>query len=194
MDAACKKVAANCQMVYLQPNNDIAAQLANFEAAIAQGVDGILVTIINDAAFDDVVQRAIDAGIPTIAVTPDDREGAAGNVRLASIGQSYETAGYALAQSMAEIYPADGPITELLSVSALGQNWAEARIKGVETYLGEYAASRGRHVTLERIASGRDLAQTDIRVQAHVQENPDLTRRCGLLAGGRLGIAARSWP
>ncbi len=173
MQAACEQVGADCQMVYLQNNGDIPAQLVNFEAAIAQGVDGILSTMINDTAYDDVVQSAIDAGIPVLAVTTDDSEGAAGNARLSFIGQSYETAGYALMKEVSSLLP-DGDVHVLLGVSAPGQNWAEARIDGMELFLEEFkAAETGRDVSWHRLDSGMDLAQTGARVQAYVQQNPN---------------------
>ena len=37
--------------------------------------------------FDEAVQKAVDAGIPVITTNVDDSEGAAGNARLAFVGQ-----------------------------------------------------------------------------------------------------------
>jgi simple sugar transport system substrate-binding protein len=173
MTDACAMVGADCQMVYVQNEMDIQQELANFEAAIAQDVDGIMATMVNDDAYDEVVKRAIDAGIPVIAVTTDDSKGAAGNARLSFIGQSYKTAGYALAKEMATLFP-EGPVHVLLGVSAPGQNWAEARIAGIEEYLDEYKAG-GKQITWERIDSGMDLAQTGSRVAAYVTQRPDTT-------------------
>lgn len=176
MNDACTQVGADCQMIYVQNEMDIQQELANFEAAIAQGVDGIMVTIVNNDAYDDVVQRAIDAGIPVVAVTTDDSEGADGNARLSFIGQNVGEAGYALAKDVATLFPAEGPIHVLLGVSAPGQNWAEARIAGIERYLEEYkAANADRQVTWERIDSGLDLAETGSRVAAYVQQHPETT-------------------
>lgn len=172
---ACAQVGADCQMIYVQNEMDIQQELANFEAAVAQGVDGILATMVNDDAYDEVVQRAIDAGIPVLAVTTDDSKGAEGNARLSFIGQSYRTAGYALAREMATLFPAEGSVHVLLGVSAPGQNWAEARIAGMEDYLNEYKAASGREVTWERIDSGLDLAETGSRVAAYVTQNPNTT-------------------
>lgn len=172
---ACAQVGADCQMIYVQNEMDIQQELSNFEAAIAQGVDGILATMVNDEAYDEVTQRAIDAGIPVLAITTDDSEGAAGNARLSFIGQTLYTAGFALAEDVATLFPAEGPIHVLLGVSAPGQNWAENRIKGVEGYLEKYKADTGREVTWERIDSGLDLAETGSRVATYVLQNPHTT-------------------
>lgn len=176
MNDACALIGADCQMIYVQNEMDIQQELANFEAAIAQNVDGIMVTIVNDTAYDEIVKRAVDAGIPVIAVTTDDSQGADGNARLSFIGQTVKVAGYALAKEMATLFPKEGPVHALLGVSAPGQNWAEARIAGIEQYLEEYkAANPGRSVTWERIDSGLDLAVTGSRVAAYVQQKPETT-------------------
>jgi simple sugar transport system substrate-binding protein len=172
---ACDQVGADCQMIYVQNEMDIQQELSNFEAAIAQGVDGILATMVNDDAYDEVTQRAIDAGIPVLAVTTDDSQGAAGNARLGFIGQTLYTAGWALAEALSAEFPAEGPIHVLLGVSAPGQNWAEGRIKGIEDYLAKFKADSGREVTWERIDSGLDLAETGARVATYVLQNPNTT-------------------
>lgn len=172
---ACAQVGAECQMIYVQNEMDIQQELTNFEAAIAQGVDGILATMVSDDAYDEVTQRAIDAGIPVLAITTDDSQGAAGNARLGFIGQTLRTAGYALAEEVATLFPAEGPVHVLLGVSAPGQNWAEGRIAGIEEYLEKYKADTGRDVTWERIDSGLDLAETGARVAAYVTQNPNTT-------------------
>jgi simple sugar transport system substrate-binding protein len=172
---ACAQVGADCQMIYAQNEMDIQQELANFETAIAQGVDGILATMVSDDAYDEVVAQAIEAGIPVLAVTTDDSQGAAGNGRLAFIGQSYQTAGHALATEVATLFPAEGAVHVLVGVNAPGQNWSEARAAGIEEALEEYKSSSGREVTWERIDAGLDLAVTGSRVAAYVQQKPETT-------------------
>ena len=80
-DDACAKLAANCQMVYVQTDGSVQEQVANMEAALARGPDALITSIVDNAAFDDVIQRARDAGVIVIASNVDDLEGAAGNAR-----------------------------------------------------------------------------------------------------------------
>ncbi len=175
MNEACAMINADCQMIYAQNEMDIQQELTNFDTAVAQHVDGIMVTIVNDTAYDAAVKRAIDAGIPVIAVTTDDSEGAAGNARLSFVGQNYHAAGYALAKSMATLFK-PGPVHVLLGVSAPGQNWAEARIAGIVEYLEEYKkANPDREVTWDKINSGLDLAKTGSLVAAYVTQHPETT-------------------
>ena len=55
---ACAKVGATCQMVYVQTDGSIAEQVANMEAALARQPDALITSIIDNTAFDDVIQRA----------------------------------------------------------------------------------------------------------------------------------------
>jgi simple sugar transport system substrate-binding protein len=96
---ACAKIAATCQMVYVQTDGSIPEQVANMEAAIARGPDALITSIVDNTAFDDVIQRARDAGIVVIASNVDDLEGAAGNARQAFVGQGFVPAGYGLARA-----------------------------------------------------------------------------------------------
>jgi simple sugar transport system substrate-binding protein len=72
------------------------------EAAIANQVDGIAVSIPDDDAYDEVICKAMEAGIPVVSFNNDDSEGAAGNCRMAYMGQDMEATGYVIAKRMIE--------------------------------------------------------------------------------------------
>jgi len=73
------------------------------ETAIANKVDGLGLCINIDDAYDENVKRAMDAGIPVVAYNVDDSQGAAGNARMAFVGQNFEVAGYAIAKRAIEV-------------------------------------------------------------------------------------------
>lgn len=50
---------------------DASAQVAQVENFIAQKVDAIVITPVNDKALEDVVKQAIDAGIVVVAANQD---------------------------------------------------------------------------------------------------------------------------
>lgn len=174
-DDACGKVAADCQMLFTQTEGSVPEQLANIEAAIAQKPDAILTSIVDNAALDEVIKRARDAGIIVIAVNVDDLESAAGNARQAFVGQGFLAAGYSLGKAQSANFPTEGPIKVLVGVSAPGQNWSEQRGQGVINFLDEYKTTSGREITWEKIDSGTDLAITSDRVGAYLAANPDTT-------------------
>lgn len=173
---ACAKIAANCQMVYVQTDGSAQEQVANMEAAIARKPDALITSIVDNKAFDDVIQRARDAGIIVIASNVDDLEGAAGNARQAFIGQGFVPAGYSLGKAQSANFPKDGPIRVLVGVSAPGQNWSEARAKGVMNFMDDFIkANPGRDIKYERIDSGTDLAVVSDRVGAYLSVHPETT-------------------
>ncbi len=171
---ACAKIAATCQMVYVQTDGSIPEQVANMEAAIARGPDALITSIVDNTAFDDVIKRARDAGIIVIASNVDDLEGAAGNARQAFVGQGFVPAGYGLAKAQWANMPAEGPLHILVGVSGPGQNWSESRALGVTNFLDEMiAANPDRAITYEKIDSGTDLAITADRVGAYLSAHPE---------------------
>ncbi len=173
---ACDLIGASCQMVYVQTDGSIPEQAANMEAALARSPDALITSIVDNDAFDDIIQRARDAGIIVIASNVDDLEGASGNARQAFIGQGFIPAGYGLARAQSANFPAEGPIHVLIGVSGPGQNWSEQRAQGVANFMDEYiAANPGREVTYERIDSGLDLAIVADRVGAYLNANPQTT-------------------
>ena len=132
---ACGKIGATCQMVYVQTDGSVQEQVANMEAALARHPDGLVTSIVDNKAFDDVIKRARDAGIVVIASNVDDTEGAKGNARQAFIGQGFIPAGHSLAAAQWKNFPKTGPIHVLVGVSAPGQNWSEQRALGVTNFL-----------------------------------------------------------
>ena len=175
-DDACGKIEANCQMVFTQTEGSVEQQVANMEAALARSPDVLLTSIVDDRAFDGIIERARDAGVVVIAVNVDDSEGAEGNARQAFVGQGFVPAGFALGQAMSQDFPAEGPIRVLVGISAPGQNWSEQRGAGVMKFLDDYKSTHPeRDISYERIDSGTDLAVTSDRVGAYLNAHPDTT-------------------
>lgn len=173
---ACDLIEADCQLMALRTDGDLQEALTNFEASIAQGVDGIITTLVDNTIFDDAVQQALDTGIPVIGANVDDTERGDGNARLAFIGQDLEVAGYELAQGLSEQFPAEGPIHVLIGVADFSQSWATQRGDGVARFMDDYIADNpDREITYEKIESGLDLSTVGGRVAAYVQATPGTT-------------------
>ncbi|WP_018856295.1 MULTISPECIES: sugar ABC transporter substrate-binding protein [unclassified Rhizobium] len=175
-DDACEKIGANCQMVFTQTEGSVEQQLSNIEAALARKPDALLTSIVDDKALDDVIDRAVKDGVVVIGVNVDDSKGADGNKRAAFVGQGFRPAGHSLGKAISESFPKDGPVKVLVGVSAPGQNWSEARGRGVIDFLEEYkAANPARDISWDRIDSGTDLAVTADRVGAYLNAHPETT-------------------
>ena len=171
---ACSKLAAKCQMIYVQTDGSVQEQVANMEAAIARKPDALITSIVDNNAFDDVIKRARDAGIIVIASNVDDLEGAKGNARQAFIGQGFVAAGHSLAAAQWKNFPKTGPIHVLMGVSAPGQNWSEQRALGVTNFLDEQIKAHPElKITYDKLDSGTDLATTSDRVGAYLSAHPE---------------------
>ena len=71
MEDACERFEAECQMVYLQSEDgNIGEEVANFNAAIAAGADGIATTVYDATSFDDPIDDALAQGINVIGDIP----------------------------------------------------------------------------------------------------------------------------
>ncbi|KGU60175.1 sugar ABC transporter substrate-binding protein [Burkholderia pseudomallei] len=176
MDEACTQVKAQCQMIFTQTEGSVSEQASNLQAALAGKPDAIATTIVDDKAIEPILKEARNKGVTVLAANVDSSKGAKGSVRQAFIGQSFDAAGYALAQKLAEKFPKSGPVNVLVGISAPGQNWSEQRGAGVMRFMADYkAANPGRKITWKRIDSGTDLAVTAERVGAYLNANPDTT-------------------
>jgi simple sugar transport system substrate-binding protein len=174
---ACERIDANCQMLFTQTEGSIDQQAANMMAALSRQPDALITSIVDDRAFDQIIQRAVDNGIIVIAANTDDSEGGDGNARAAFIGQRTYDAGYALGNAMIEEFlPAEGPVKAVVGVNAPGQNWSEQRAAGIMQALEEFKqANPDREIEIERIDVGATGAVVADRVGAYLNANPDTT-------------------
>src|SRR5260370_25299863 len=69
--------------------------------AVTGGADGVAVSLIDLKAFNQPVSAALSAGIPVVAYNAD----AAGNARLAYIGQDLLKAGQQMGQHINSLVP-----------------------------------------------------------------------------------------
>ena len=103
---------------------NVAEQVNIMENVIQSGVDGIISTLPDPTAFDDPVQRALDAGIPVIATNAD---AGPDNPRLAYVGQSDYSAGRVLAQQVINAIGTSGKIA--IGVEDLGHTSLAERLR-----------------------------------------------------------------
>lgn len=176
MDDACAIVGADCQMLFINASGDVAGQVANIQAAIAQQPDMIITSITDNTAFDAVVQEAVDAGIAVMSSNVDDLEGAQGNARAAFVGQSFLTAGQALGRAVAADFPETGPIRVLVGVNAPADNWSRTRADGVILAMEEWkAAHPDRDISWSEIDAGLDYGTSGDRFGNYFTSEPNLT-------------------
>jgi simple sugar transport system substrate-binding protein len=97
---AAEQLGCKVDLQYAQ--NDPVMQNDILETAIANQVDGLGVSINQDEAYDEVIARAMEEGIPVIAFNNDDTQKSEGNLRMAFIGQDEVAAGYEITTRLIE--------------------------------------------------------------------------------------------
>jgi simple sugar transport system substrate-binding protein len=115
-------------------------QVNILETAIGNKIDGIGLIINYDDAYDKVVQKARDAGIPVVAYNIDDTMGAAGNKRMAFVGQDFVTAGYLISKRLIETYGIKKGDLVVCPVEHPAAVYAAKRYEGVKKALDEVGA------------------------------------------------------
>ncbi len=169
MDDAAKALGVDAQIVFLAKNDDLAAQLAAFEAALLKNPDGIITTIPNATMFNKVIQRALDKGIPVICSNTDALIGTGNPLehKIPYIGSSLFAGGYDIARKAVEYFPDKSKVRALVGLESPGQSWCEERAGGAVKYLEE------QNIPYEKMDLSQDMSTMESRVSAYLRRNPD---------------------
>jgi ABC-type sugar transport system substrate-binding protein len=100
----------NIEILTLDGNDDAAKQTADLEAAVAQKVDGILISPKTSEGLAPAVQAAIDAGIPVVTI---DRSVTDVTGLLAHVGADNVKGGEAQGQAIVDMFKDGATIFEL---------------------------------------------------------------------------------
>src|SRR5579884_877198 len=97
---ACKLLGCSYQWTGSTTSN-VSEMVNAFNSALTAGVDGIAVSLVSLTAFNAPTDKALASGVPVIAYNAD----AAGNGRLAYIGQDLLVSGQQMAQHIISLVP-----------------------------------------------------------------------------------------
>jgi len=115
---------------------DIDQQIKMIRRAIAEGYDGITVSIINATAFNEVVTEALGKGIPVVAFNVD---AAPANGRLSAVCQNLRSSGRVLGTEASRILSDNARI--LMTVHSEGISALEDRLQGAQEILAQQGVS-----------------------------------------------------
>ncbi len=97
---ACKLLGCSYQWTGSQTSN-VSEMVNAINSAVTAGVNGIATTLVDPTAFNKPVASALSGGIPVVAYNAD----AAGNSRLAYIGQDLYVSGQQMGAHVASLVP-----------------------------------------------------------------------------------------
>ncbi|MGY1856354.1 sugar ABC transporter substrate-binding protein [Modestobacter sp. SYSU DS0290] len=144
-----------------QSDGDPQRQSQLIEAAVNQGVDGIVVSMANPDALEDSIGAAVDAGIPVVTINSGaDRSAEFG--AIGHVGQDEVIAGRGAGERLA----ADGAQNVLCVVHEAGNIGLEQRCAGASQGLG-------RDVRLLQVDIN-DLQSAQSTITSQLQSDPSI--------------------
>jgi len=152
---ACKLYGCSYQWTGSESSN--VNQMVNaLNSAVTSGADGIAVALIDLHAFNAPVEAAIKAGIPVVAYNAD----AAGNARLAYIGQDLKKAGEEMGKRIVAAVPS-GDVA--LFIATPGSANLQPRIEGAEKAI----KASGKPITIHTVATGAAVPAEESTINAY---------------------------
>jgi simple sugar transport system substrate-binding protein len=162
-----------CDVQMLFSEGDNAKQVDLMAQAVAGNPDGIGISIVDPVAFDDVIQKVLDKGIPVIAFNNDDA--GTPNPRLAYIGAHERKVGYTLGKTMQQYLERGDHV--VIPEEVPGMSYAVNRSAGIIEAMKEIG------VSTEELDAGYERAETTRRISAYLMGHPETD---GILCVGGL--------
>jgi simple sugar transport system substrate-binding protein len=156
---ACKLLGCTYQWTGSE-NSDVAQMVTALNSAVTAKADGIGVSLIDLHAFNSPVEKALAAGIPVIAYNAD----AAGNKRLAYVGQDLKLAGEKMGE---RVVAAVGEGEVALFIATPGSANLQPRIEGAEKAI----KASGKAITIHTITTGAAVAGEQSTIEAYYQSH-----------------------
>jgi len=147
--------------------------------AISGKADGIAVALVDPTAFNDPVNRALDAGIPVVAYNADVPAGSP-NRRLAYIGQDLFQSGVQVGKRIASLVPS-GHIAGFIATPGTAN--IQPRIDGVKSVLSTIPS-----INFVEIATGAAVNDELSRIEAYYLGHQDLKGMIAVDAGSTQGM------
>jgi simple sugar transport system substrate-binding protein len=173
---ACKLLGCSYQWTGSQ-NSNVGEMVSAFNSAVSAGVDGIGVCLISLTAFNSPVEKALAAKIPVVAYNAD----AAGNARLAYIGQDLFVSGQEMGQHIAQLVPSGDVVLFIATPGALN---IQPRIDGAKATLKAHSG-----ITAHTVATGAALPQELSTIDSYATAHPNTKGYFAVDAGSTQSLA-----
>ena len=173
---ACKLLGCTYQWTGSESSN-INEMVNAFNSAISAKADGIAVCLVDEKAFNDPVQRALDAGIPVVGYNAD-----VANARLSYIGQDLFVSGQEMGKRIVDLV---GEGNVALFIATPGSLNIQPRIDGAIDAI----KSSGAAIKYDVIATGAALPKELSTVDAYYVGHKDLKGMFAVDAGSTQAVA-----
>lgn len=144
--------------------NDLTEYINTVERAISMQPDGLAVHVFNADAYVDVINKAVDGGIPVITTGPDSPN----SKRICNVGVENYEAGAFGANTMGETLNGSGKVLILMRA---GQDNSEQRVNGFKETL---AANYPGIEVVSEISVTNEIADQATKTAAALTANPEI--------------------
>jgi simple sugar transport system substrate-binding protein len=172
----------NCTYQWTGSKDSIVPEMVNAtNAAISAKADGIAVAVIDVKAFKDPVDKALDAGIPTVSYNADGAVGNPGTNRLAYVGQDLFLSGVELGKRIASVVSGGDVVGFIATPGSLN---IQPRIDGAKQAIQQ----SGKSINFTSVASGAELPQENSTIDAYYQGHKNLKGMFAVDAGSTSNV------
>jgi simple sugar transport system substrate-binding protein len=175
-DDACAILGCSYQWTGSESAN-VNEMVNAFNSAISAKADGIAVCLVDKKAFNDPVQRALDAGIPVVGYNAD-----VANARLSYIGQDLFVSGQEMGKRIVDLV---GEGNVALFIATPGALNIQPRIDGAIDAIKKSGAS----IKIDTIATGAALPKELSTVDAYYVGHKDVKGMFAVDAGSTQAVA-----
>lgn len=163
MNDAAALLGVQCDFIGTE-GVDIQLQASMVQQAVEDGYHGIALNIIDPDAFDIVIHKAIENGVPVVGFNVDDN--ATPNARLSSVNQQLFKAGQTLGQQLLPHIQAETHV--LLTMHDAGVSALEDRLHGIQEVL------KKKNIHWSVIIPGNKAEAGAEIIAEYLRTNPDI--------------------
>ncbi|MBV9050736.1 MAG: sugar ABC transporter substrate-binding protein [Solirubrobacterales bacterium] len=173
---ACKLLGCSYQWTGSQTSN-VSEMVNAINSAISSGANGIATSLVDPTAFNAPVAHALATGIPVVAYNAD----AAGNPRLAYIGQDLFVSGQQMGVRIASLVPSGNVALFIATPGALN---IQPRINGALATLKSHPS-----ITTHVVATGAAVPAELTVINSYAVGHPNTAGMFAVDAGSTQGVA-----
>jgi simple sugar transport system substrate-binding protein len=174
---ACKILGCTYQWTGSESSN-VREMVNATNSAITAGADGIAIALVDLKAFNGPTEQALSKKIPVVGYNAD----AAGNARLAYIGQDLFVSGQEMGKRIVDLVPSGDVALFIATPGALN---IQPRIDGAIDSIKK----SGKPIKYHTVATGAALPKELTTINGYMQGHPNTKGLFAVDAGSTQGVA-----
>jgi simple sugar transport system substrate-binding protein len=173
----------NCEFQWTGSKDSIVAEMVNAtNTAISSKADGIALAVVDKDAFNEPVNRALQAGIPVVSYNADGAKDDPGTNRLAYIGQGLYDSGFQLGQRALASGLSSGDVVGFIATP--GALNIQPRIDGASDAIKQ----SGKPIKFTAVGTNADVTKGLSIIDAYAQGHPNLAGMLAVDAGSTQAV------